>query len=434
MGSDAEIRVRSYFLVLVPKLINEFVGTFFLVLVGCLSRQLKFECVRLASSMAIGSMLMVVVFMGGHISGGHYNPSVTLGVYLSGCKRGQVNTVDTFFYIVVQFAASLAAAVCQWAITQDTIGINRAPRITVGGALLVEALFTFILVTVVLHVATTTDLEHNSFYGTAIGFTVIAGAICVGQISGGVFNPAIVFGPSMINAASMTPEPQFDTWLYYVGCVIGSLAAAFLFRIQSWGRAYGERYMQRVTNLGVEINAEVVMNNRNPGEEIEIVAKTPVNRPSANGNNNYCAGCGRSCGCLSNNNLNNLNNPNTPNNNLNAPNNLNTPNNFNTPNNLNTPNNNLNNSNFNSTLNNSNLNNFNHTGGIINDDLTNNNNRNNDLGTAGLNPRSYRTRNSSTSEYLEPNEEENGQSNEALLSPRMRANPLSKAQSLQRNG
>lgn len=396
MGSETEIRVRSYFLVLFPKLLNEFVGTFFLVLVGCLSRQLRFECVRLASSMAIGSMLMVVVFMGGHISGGHYNPAVTVGVYLSGCKRGQVGLVDTLFYVIVQFAASLTAAICQWAITQDTIGINRAPRISLGGALLVEALFTFILVTVVLHVATTTDLEHNSFYGTAIGFTVIAGAICVGQISGGVFNPAIVFGPSMINAASAAPEPQVDAWLYYVGCLIGALGAALLFRITNWGRAYGEHYMKRVENLGVEVNAEVVMNNRNPGEDIEV-AKTPANMPS---NASYCAGCGRSCGCLSNDNFNNnLNNvDNNPNNNLN---------------NLNNPNNNLNNSLNNNYSNN--INNPNSSDGVVSPDQSH----------------SYRARKSSTSEYLEANDEENAHSNEMLLSPRNRSN---QAQYIQRKG
>lgn len=389
MGSETKIRVRSYFLVLFPKLLNEFVGTFFLVLVGCLSRQLKFECVRLASSMAIGSMLMVVVFMGGHISGGHYNPAVTVGVYLSGCKRGQVGLADTVFYIIIQLAASLTAAICQWAITQDTIGINRAPRISLGGALLVEALFTFILVTVVLHVATTTDLEHNSFYGTAIGFTVIAGAICVGQISGGVFNPAIVFGPSLINAASVAPEPQRDTWLYYVGCFIGALGAALLFRFTNWGRAYGEHYIKRVENLGVEVNAEVVMNNRNPGEDIEV-AKTPANMPS-NGSNNYCAGCGRSCGCLSTNNFNNILN--------------------NFDNNLNNPNNNLNNGHNNY----SNINNPNSNDGVVSPDQSH----------------SYNPRKSSTSEYLEANDEENAHGNEMLLSPRNRSN---QAQFIQRKG
>lgn len=231
--------VRDLCITLLPKLVNEFIGTFFLVLVVCLTSGGDYVCSGLSPAFAIGSMLMVLVFMGGHVSGAHYNPAVTLGILAAG--RSRIRVVEAVCYIVTQFVASFAAAGAQYSITGKTVGIQRGPDITAGGAMFVEGLFTFILVTVVLNVATTVALESNSFYGTAIGFCVISGAICVGQISGGVFNPAVAFGPVIVNALSATPRRETEIWIYYIGCSGGAVVAALVFRITNWGAEYGQR-------------------------------------------------------------------------------------------------------------------------------------------------------------------------------------------------
>lgn len=243
--------VRDYCSVLLPKLVNEFIGTFFLVLVVCLTSSGSYVCSGLSPAFAIGSMLMVLVFMGGHVSGAHYNPAVTLGIFCAG--RSRIAAIDAACYILTQMFGSLVAAGAQFAITGKSLGIHRGADITAGGAMLVEGLFTFILVTVVLNVATTVALESNSFYGTAIGFCVISGVLCVGQVSGGVFNPAVAFGPVIVNALSDAPQLETEIWIYYIGCCGGAIVAALVFRITNWGAEYGQRreMLSKEVPLGV---------------------------------------------------------------------------------------------------------------------------------------------------------------------------------------
>lgn len=199
------------------KYLTELIGTFFLVLtVGCTVIP---GAPGVIAPLAIGSALMVMIFAGGHISGGHFNPAVTLGVWM----RGRCDTKDALPYMVAQvIGAALAAAA-----TRFLVGEPKTPpgSLLVGPALLAEFLFTFALVFVVLNVATAKGTEGNSFYGLAIGFTVVVGAFAVGGISGGAFNPAVAFGISVMGLAAWS-----SIWIYLVADFLGGAVAALAFK------------------------------------------------------------------------------------------------------------------------------------------------------------------------------------------------------------
>jgi aquaporin Z len=199
------------------KYITELIGMFFFVLtVGCVV--IGNPAGNLAP-VAIGSVLMVMIYAGGHISGGHFNPAVTLGVWL----RGKCETKDVLPYIVAQLVgAALAALVVKFlkaGATTAPMTLNTLP------ALVAEFLFTFALVFVVLNVATAKGTAGNSHYGLAIGFTVVVGAYAVGGISGGVFNPAIAVGISMLGLSAWS-----NIWIYLVADFAGAAAAAMAFK------------------------------------------------------------------------------------------------------------------------------------------------------------------------------------------------------------
>ena len=204
------------------KYIMELVGTFFLVFtIGC---TVVGNGAGALAPLAIGSALMIMVFAGGHISGAHYNPAVTLGVWL----RGKCKTKDVAGYMISQIAGALLAAL---AVKYLKAGAAVAPmNLAVLPALLAEFLFTFALVFVVLNVATTTGTSGNSFYGLAIGFTVMTGAFAVGNISGGVFNPAVAVGVSMMGLSAWT-----NIWIYLVADFAAGAAAALAFRVVNPG-------------------------------------------------------------------------------------------------------------------------------------------------------------------------------------------------------
>lgn len=195
------------------KLIIEFIGTMFLVFVIGLS----------GNPLAIGATLMVMIYMGGHISGAHYNPAVSLAVLL----RGKMMSSEMFQYWIAQIAGALVGAgVSKWLSGSDfpvAVGDGR----TVIEALAAEILFTFALASVVLNVATAKDNAGNSFYGLAIGFTVFAGAMTVGAISGGAFNPAVSIGHNVF------AQNWGDIWIHIVGPVVGAAVAASVFRMTS---------------------------------------------------------------------------------------------------------------------------------------------------------------------------------------------------------
>src|SRR5262249_14451908 len=145
--------------------------------------------------LAIGAALMVFVYAGGHISGAHYNPAVSLAVYL----RGRLSAGDLWPYWVAQLAGAAVAALAAKFVVNPPIEVklDLTGRV-IGTALVAEFIFTFALAYVVLNVATSKDHPDNSFYGLAIGFTVFVGAASVGSVSGGAFNPAVALGASIM--------------------------------------------------------------------------------------------------------------------------------------------------------------------------------------------------------------------------------------------
>ncbi|MGH9745680.1 MAG: MIP/aquaporin family protein [Candidatus Acidiferrales bacterium] len=195
----------------------EFIGTFFLVLtVGC---TVIGNGAGPLAPLAIGSVLMVMIFAGGHISGGHFNPAVTFGVWL----RGKCDAKDVAPYWLSQIAGALVAAV-----TVKFLKGNPAVtpmQIATVPAFLAEFLFTFALVFVVLNTATANSTSGNSFYGQAIGFTVMSGAFAVGNISGGAFNPGVAVG---ISTMGLSAWPNI--WIYLVAELVAGALAAVIFK------------------------------------------------------------------------------------------------------------------------------------------------------------------------------------------------------------
>jgi aquaporin Z len=201
----------------VNKYVAELIGAFFLVLtIGC---TVIGHGAGALAPLAIGSALMVMVFAGGHISGGHFNPAVTLGVWL----RGKCEGKDVVPYIMFQVIGAVLAAL---AVTFLEGGAAVTPlQPAPARALLAEFLFTFALVYVVLNVATAKDTSGNSFYGLAIGFTVLIGAFSVGSISGGAFNPAVAVGISVMGLSSWS-----NIWIYLLADFVGAAVAAGAFK------------------------------------------------------------------------------------------------------------------------------------------------------------------------------------------------------------
>jgi aquaporin Z len=199
---------------LTRKLVVEFIGTFFLVFtIG-----MAVGHAGNLAPLAIGAVLMVMVFAGGHVSGAHYNPAVSTAVLL----RGDMEQAEYIPYVVTQVVAAAIAG-----LVIIILGYDFSSTANLAGAgkmLIVEFLFTFALAWVVLNVATARGTEGNSFYGLAIGFTVAAGAFAVGSVSGGVFNPAVAVGGMVMGLLSWG-----DIWIYLLAELLGGVAAAAVF-------------------------------------------------------------------------------------------------------------------------------------------------------------------------------------------------------------
>jgi aquaporin Z len=177
--------------------------------------------------LAIGTALMVMVYMGGHVSGGHYNPAVSLGVLL----RRKMTTGEFGGYVGAQLAGAVLATLAVRQVVGQTFAAAPAPDVSFVSPLLVEVLFTFALVLVVLNVAVSAKTTGNSYYGLAIGFTVMVGAFAGGAISGGAFNPAVGLGPMLVHG--LLSGGSFDAaWLYLVGPLVGGALAAVVFGLQ----------------------------------------------------------------------------------------------------------------------------------------------------------------------------------------------------------
>ena len=205
------------------KVLTEAIGTFFLVLTIGLTviTQTPF------APLAIGCSLMIMVYMGGHISGGHYNPAVTLAVMM----RGGMQSRDVLPYWIAQIIGALLAALAVRVILGSTFAPAPSEGAGVIAVLMVEILYTFALALVVLNVATAPATAGNSYYGLAIGFTIVVAAFAGGSISGGAFNPAVGIGPVLVNALAGGGTVG-NLWYYIVGPLAGGALAAVVFKLQ----------------------------------------------------------------------------------------------------------------------------------------------------------------------------------------------------------
>lgn len=206
------------------KYLTEFIGTFFLVF----SIGMAATSGNPLAPLAIGLTLMVMVYMGGHVSGAHYNPAVTVGIFM----RGKIGASEIGPYIAAQIAGALVASGAVHFLTGKTFAPAPGGGAGVVEVLLAEIIFTFALMLVVLNVATSKATEGNSYYGLAIGFTVTAGAFAVGPISGGAFNPAVGTGPILANVAMGTGDIS-NLWYYWVGPLAGAVLATSVFKMQN---------------------------------------------------------------------------------------------------------------------------------------------------------------------------------------------------------
>jgi len=201
---------------MMKKLVAEAIGTFFLVFT--VGQTVLTPGADQFAPLAIGFILAVMIYATGHVSGGHLNPAVTLGVFL----RGKATATDLAGYWAAQVVGALIAALAVLYLKGDAPAATS--HIPVGPSLLAEFLFTFALVFVVLNVATAKGTEGNSYFGFAIGSTVLVGAYAVGGISGGAFNPAVAIG-----AVTMKLAMPSDIWIYLLANLAGGAAAAFVF-------------------------------------------------------------------------------------------------------------------------------------------------------------------------------------------------------------
>ena len=199
-------------------LVVECIGTFFLVLVVGLT--VIAPGAGDLAPLAIGTILMVMVYAGGHVSGGHYNPAVTLAVWL----RGKCEAKDVSAYMGAQVVGAVLAALLVGVCKHDSYITAIHPDIL--PALLIELVFTFALAYVVLNVATVKKTAGNSYFGLAIGFTVMAAAYAGGRISGGAFNPAVAIGITLMGLSTIG-----NLWIFLVGNLAGGALAALAFRV-----------------------------------------------------------------------------------------------------------------------------------------------------------------------------------------------------------
>lgn len=200
------------------KYIVELIGTFFLILVIGL-------CViepgaGAMAPLAIGTILMVMVYAGGHISGGHYNPAVTLAVWM----RGKCESKDVPSYMIFQIIGGSLAALLVNKLKAGSLVMAANPNVSL--ALIAELIFTFALAFVVLNVATAKKTAGNSYFGLAIGFTLMAAAYAIGNISGCAINPAVAIGLTIMGLSKLS-----NLWIFIVANLAGGAIAAVIFKL-----------------------------------------------------------------------------------------------------------------------------------------------------------------------------------------------------------
>ncbi|MCB1136298.1 MAG: aquaporin family protein [Chlamydiia bacterium] len=195
-------------------LVVEFLGTFFLVLTVGFSG---------GDPLAIGAVLMIMVYIGGHLSGGHYNPAVSTAVWL----RGRLRTSRWLAYMLAQIVGACTAG-CLYYFLNDSF-FGPTPNVPVSHAVILEFIYTLALCLTVLTVATTAKLKGNQIYGLAIGFAVLAGVASIGSMTGAALNPAVATGPALTRFLFGTASWSV-LWIYWVGPMAAGMVAGILYR------------------------------------------------------------------------------------------------------------------------------------------------------------------------------------------------------------
>jgi MIP family channel proteins len=202
----------------------EFIGTFALIFIGAgavLSAGPLAEPGVVGIALANGVIIAVMVSAVGHISGGHFNPAITLGFLVT----GRIAPLLAVIYWVVQFAgATAAAAILRWVFPSDQEGTLGAPGLGPGiqpeAGLVIEAILTFFLVWVVFATAADPRGTFKSIAGLGIGLTITVDVLMGGPLTGAAMNPARAFGPELIS------NHWNDFWIWYIGPFAGGVIAA----------------------------------------------------------------------------------------------------------------------------------------------------------------------------------------------------------------
>ena len=198
----------------------ELIGTFFLVLIIGL----------IGNPIAIGFGLIVLIYMGFHISGAHYNPVVTLAMLY----RREITLYDSINYMIFQLIGAIFAGLVVFFLTSNPMEVQ--PNLSAGiyQILTLEILFTYLYVYVFLNVKTHPKLKDNSFYGLVLGSAFMIGIFSAGPTSGGVFNPFTSIGVTISHLIIGDGISKYYLWYYLLGPIIGGLLAtvqySFMFK------------------------------------------------------------------------------------------------------------------------------------------------------------------------------------------------------------
>ena len=169
---------------------------------------------------AVGFVMIALIYAFGHISGAHFNPSITIAVYI----RGFITISDAFIFILVQLIGGFIGALCAWLITgiQPYIEPGNKYKDRYGSVFVIEFIYAFAIAIVVINVATTEAQRGNFFYGVSIGMCICAAVASAQKISGGAFNPAVGTALSITNV--MRDHGTFKyIWIYWIGPIGGGV-------------------------------------------------------------------------------------------------------------------------------------------------------------------------------------------------------------------
>jgi aquaporin Z len=212
---------------LLCKSLAEFVGTFFIVFtVGC-----NILTSSVGAALSIGSILMAMSYSLGSVSGGHFNPAVTLAVI--GSTRRLLSMTQAAWYVAGQLVGALLGAITCSLIFGWSFTIEPSAEYTVLSVCIVEALYTMALCYVVLNITTTQKQDGSNYFGLAIGFTVVSAALAIGGISGCCLNPAIAIAASVVSTWQIGLSALVYLPLYIlVGFVGAGMACVAFYLVQ----------------------------------------------------------------------------------------------------------------------------------------------------------------------------------------------------------